>query len=242
MITGKFTWAGKSSDDFKMKMLSQPTFSSPEKDETANSVPGRNGSVFVPNNRMNDISASFSFHAMIVSDFYSTIRRIKNWLLAPDGYQPMIWDGAADLTYYVHLSGASLSFQQLSLTRVLITISATIYPVAYYTNSLNEVSVTNNQVVTNNGLFIAKPKIRLVGSGNAEFAFGASHLVVKNVTDQITVDTLDGTVYDSENNPVYNELVTSTYIDLPTLAVGDNIVTLPDGWTCYMMMRFGEFA
>ena len=242
MIKGSFTWNGQSSDNFSMKMLDQPTFASPQKDLTANSVPGRNGSVLTTNHRMNDVSASFNFHAMITDDFAHTIRRVRNWLMAPDGYQAMTWDGVDDLTYYLYFDGSSLSFQELSATRISVTIGASIFPVAFYTSSLSETQYFTGNVIVNNGFVTSKPKIRLLGTGAGTFVFGSSTIQVQNVTDEIDIDTELGTVTDSDGNSVYSEINTTTYMSLPTLVIGNNTISIPSGWTCYITGRFGEFA
>ncbi|ATE84845.1 hypothetical protein vBOeSunk162_17 [Oenococcus phage vB_OeS_unk162] len=241
-LSGIFNFNGHSSSDFNMRMLAWPSFGAATKDVTANSVPGRNGSVFTSNHRYEDISFPVSFNAKPTSTYMQLISDIKNWLLIPDGYLPMTWDLMPDYTYYISFSGDNWTATPIKTDLVSFTMTITIYPIAFLTTSLTETQYYTGSVLNNSGTVIAPPIVRCVGTGAGTFVLGSSTFQLQNVTSEVDIDSLFGTVEDADGNDVYSEFVTTTYPSLPTLQVGNNTISVPSGWAIYIAPRIGILA
>lgn len=85
LIWEYFTFAGKSTDDFNVRISGSGTFDAPARDVSKVSVPGRNGDLTFDNGRFENIEISYP--AFITEDFDANFSAFKAFLGAQRGYK-----------------------------------------------------------------------------------------------------------------------------------------------------------
>lgn len=196
-----FTFNGKKSTDFGLKVLSQLELTSAEQDITLKEISGIDGDVVVDNKRLKGVNRSFPCQLKLKKNqtIETAAQQITSWLRPKKvSWYPLEWVGDPNYQYL------AVHYEQYELSRILkhfgkCVITFRCKPVKYLKASLKEITLTNNQVLNNTENTEAKPLITVTGNGAITFFIGRQKLTLVEVDKGVIIDcqsqsilTLDG--------------------------------------------------
>lgn len=156
-------FAGKNLSEFGVVLSSPEIHGAPSRDITAVNVPGKNGALTLDNGRFNNLTVQY--HAGIKRPVNDNLENLRNFLLSKTGYQRLedsyhkdqfrlgIYSGPFSPTVSVRnrIGGVDLSFN--------------CKPQRFLKSGEREVEYTSNGVLCNKQLTVAKPLVRVYGTG-----------------------------------------------------------------------------
>ena len=228
MIT-YFTFAGKSSRDFKVYIGGQGTYNAPARVYTAYEVPGRSGDLFVDEKRYENIDVSYP--AFIYQDMRNNLESFRNFLLSQVGYQRL------EDTYHpdeyrmaVYKDGLEVGIDpRHEFTSFELTFNCK--PQRFLKSGDQVVTLTSSGSIFNPTMFESKPIIRVYGDG--QLGIGSNTITISPYSGSAGrhID-IDCELMDCRYGTInYNANVTMTGYDFPTLKPGTNNFTLGNGIT-----------
>lgn len=228
-----FTYNGRSSEEFGLRIEKKDVFSAPEYDVDFTSIPGRSGDLIVSNHRFENIKVTYTVflarkNVGILAD---VLRAVKGWLYTePDRYHEITdsYD-TGYVRYGVIKGGLDIEEQLNKVGSFRITFSCK--PFKYSTAGFTPVYVRSGDSLFNPEAFSAKPLIELTGVGDCT-------LILQNVGYNKTWNFHDlrgGIVCDSEGmNFYYNSTLCGDKVtgeDYPKLPPGETRLTVIGGVT-----------
>lgn len=222
MIRNWLTFDGVSSKDFGVYINGNQTYNAPARSREVVNVPGRNGALMLDNGRFDNVDVTY--HAFIYRDFSVNVEGLRNLLLSrtaykrledtyhPEEYRLGIYKGnfAADVVEWLEAGEFDLVFD--------------CKPQRFLVSGEETVEFTSSGSILNETEQIAKPLLRVYGTGSFTVGSGTMTISSANVYTDIDCDLMDA--YKGTTN--CNGNVSGTF---PTLTPGDNTVTLNTGIT-----------
>lgn len=210
-----------------MHIQNNISFPSPSVDVELVEVPGKDGSLVVPNNRLNDVTFAIPVTLKLPDDksIEMVATDISNWLKSDIGWSPLRFSGSPEWEYI------ALFYEQFDIQETLKTYGRTslrfrLRPYKRLRSSPNVV-LTNGQTLLNKGGRISKPLIKITGNGNITLKNNEKDwLVLINVDSEIVIDTESMSVY-KDTTPHYEKMLSHLKPLFPVLYMGENIIT----WT-----------
>lgn len=170
-----FTFAGKSSEDFKAHISGQGTFLSPERDVESISVPGRNGDLHIDNGRFSNIIITYP--AFVTQDFNRNFAALKAFLLSHSGYEVLADSYHPDHYRKARFTGKIEPEMAPRNTAGSFELSFDCDPRMFLKNGTQTTTFYGDDQLYNRTLYPAKPLIR---------AYGTGILTIAGVSIQIT--------------------------------------------------------
>lgn len=239
MAQGVVTFAGKSSNNYGMRLLAKITFETPERDYDEIEVPGRDGSLLIDRGRYKKIGRDFDFVITKLPNYSSIetqLNDISNWLNASKGWQDLQFDGDPDHIYRAAIT-SSLKLNRESPNRAMGTISFVVHPVKYLNTGRELVAVTNGLVLVNPYAIDSFPKITISGTGGGTFNFGSTAFRLQNITQGIVIDVQNQSAVSlNDGLPAYSQVLTYPF---PTLVPGNNKISFPAGFSVSIIPNWG---
>lgn len=217
---GVFVFDAQPSDAFGLTLVGDGTYKAPEPLYEALEVPGRNGLVYVPQNRYSN--AEVVYKGSILDDFETNYKALCDYLTTRPDYAPLSDTWHAGVFTYAHFEKIDvepLKPQQgnpYGAANVEITFSRK--PQWFTFNGQQFVSVTSGQSLYNPSNQKARPVFKVTGNGTlttGDFAFTISGNGANTV---LTVDCSIMECYAGDVN--YNSLITCD--DFPQFVPGEN--------------------
>ena len=222
MIRNWLTFDGVSSKDFGVYINGNQTYNAPARSREVVNVPGRNGALMLDNGRFDNVDVTY--HAFIYRDFSVNVEGLRNLLLSrtaykrledtyhPEEYRLGIYKGnfSADVVEWLEAGEFDLVFD--------------CKPQRFLVSGEETVEFTSSGSILNETEQIAKPLLRVYGTGSFTVGSGTMTISSANVYTDIDCDLMDA--YKGTTN--CNGNVSGTF---STLTPGENTVTLNTGIT-----------
>ena len=213
------TFNGQSFRDYGCYFDGSQLFSTPSKDISFYSVPGKNGDLSISNDRYLNITRNIN--CFIRENFTSNFPSLMNYLLSQDGYgrlestkEPDIFMMAQFVDSIEPTTGAFLKYGSFTLT-------FNFKPQKWLKSGENEITVTTGATLVNPSLMPSKPLISVVGTGS--ITIGTSVLALATNTSTTLIDCEMEDAYEGTINRNPNLTVTNGF---PTLVSGNNSITI----------------
>ena len=223
MIT-YLTFAGKSSRDYKVYISGQGTYNAPARVYAEYEVPGRNGKLFVDQNRYENIEVTYP--AFIFEDMRNNLDGFRNFLLSQRGYQRLedtyhpdeyrmavFKDGLeADIDPSHEFSAFDLTFD--------------CKPQRFLKSGEQKVTLSSDGSIYNPTLFESNPKLWIHGTG--EVIIGDYTITVGtysfSTTTPVVIDCETMRVTDGGERYNFSGVVSFADRKYPVLKPGSNTV------------------
>lgn len=222
MMRNWLTFDGVSLKDFGVYINGNQTYNAPARSREVVNVPGRNGALLLDNGRFDNVEVTY--HAFIYRDFSVNVEGLRNLLLSRTAYKRLedtyhseeyrlgIYKGnfSADVVEWLEAGEFDLVFD--------------CKPQRFLVSGEETVEFTSSGSILNETEQIAKPLLRVYGTGSFTVGSGTMTISSANVYTDIDCDLMDA--YKGTTN--CNGNVSGTF---PTLTPGENTVTLNTGIT-----------
>ena len=192
-----FTYNGRSSADFGLRIEKKDVFSAPEYDAEFISIPGRSGDIINPNRRFSNIKVTYTvFLAQKnTAALASVLRDIKGWLYSEsDRYHELSDSYDAEYFRYGVISG-SLDIEEQLNKIGCFTVTFNCKPFKYSFAGQQTIAEGNPRLtVTNPTTCDSRPYIKIYGSGTVRLMImpdgqGTTTWVISDVDEYIEIDS-----------------------------------------------------
>lgn len=158
-----FTFAGKSSEDFKTHISGSGTFLAPEREVESFSIPGRNGDLHIDGGKFNNITVTYP--AFITEKFSHNYGALKAFLLSRTGYEKLA-DSYHPDHYRRALFKGNITPEMAALNRAgSFNLSFDCDPRLFLKSGDEPLTITGSDQIYNRTLYTALPLIRAYGTG-----------------------------------------------------------------------------
>lgn len=215
---------GTRSDTFGLRILNQVEHESTGWDVSTVTVPGRDGELLLSNRRLKSVEKSFPFWLNAKDNLTQTQEKISEWLNV-EGYQPLILSWDEGFTYFATVI-KTFSVEEVLRNFGNLKVNFLVHPIKFYSDAMNEVSLTNGAVIPGRGNIMAHPIIRLVGTGDCILTIDGRQTKLKNIQGNIVLDMHNQVVYRGKQG-AWDRLIRSSDSVKPYLLPKDSRVS----WT-----------
>lgn len=217
-----FTYRGKSSKDFGLKIININNLSSPKRNITKESILGRNGDLLIDNNNYENFTLEIECDIVLNKnqDINTISDEIKKWLYSSFKYDKLILNDSPELYYEaVCINKIDISMILKNYGSILIIFDCK--PFKKYINGNSYIDITLSKTIYNGFGFESYPILSIYGNGNITLNINNQSLILKDIENKITIDSemmnaykiVDGLIT-LQNNKMYS--------DFPTLDPGEN--------------------
>ena len=222
MKIGKVTYNGTASDTLGIFISGSGSYNAAEDDLTAYSIPGRNGDLFIPNNRYKNIEVVYP--AFIPNDFENRVQAVRNWLRSAKNYAK-ISDNYDTNHYRMGIGVGIVAFtpaQENVAANFQITFNCK--PQRFLNSGDTALTPTSGSTISNGYIYTALPLIEFTNpTSSATITIGTRTLTATAAyTGTVYVDCETRNIYSGANNLNNYFSVTG---DFPQLAPGNNTIT-----------------
>lgn len=223
MAVNYLIFDGVKSSDYGIYISGEALFSAPKRDAEMISIPGRNGSFLLDNNRYENIQVTYPAfcYSSTYSGFISSIANFRNAIASKVGYKRLT-DTFHTTEYRM---GAFL--EGLEVDAIKYNSGATFdivfecKPQRFLTSGESAVTVANNGTITNPTLYDASPLLEVEGYGN--IAFNGYSIDIENATLGYAVLVNSG----SATGSTWSTVLSSNYFNTGnTITIGASNPTL----------------
>lgn len=230
MSRSRFTFGGKSSDEFHLTVERLPTITAPEKRYTTITVPGRNGDLHREENAFrNYIQPYECWFRSPCAAAPEAAHAIKEWLLGSRGVQ--ILRDSYDPNYFrkaVYLGPMDMERLLNEYGRCVIQFSC--QPQAFLCSGEQAVAFSAAGVLRNPTAFSALPMIKIYGADAGTVTVGNVTVKIQELTDVLTLDCESMNAYrQTGEGAAENKNNTISAPVFPELTAGDNAVSWTGG-------------
>lgn len=233
---GYFTFNGKSSLDFGLRVTKEYKILSTGNDVNTVSVAGRDGDLLISNNRLKSVSIELPCTIQSNKSLQSLSTDISNWLNV-DGYRDMTlsWDND-----YIYRVAFIETFEIASIMRQFGTIKLNFLaqPVKYFKDGMQRQNLSNGLALNGKGNVKAKPIIKLTGNGETILTINGRKTKLKDIQGNVVLDMQSNQVY-SGNLSAWNKVVRSSEFTMPYLDSGRNLISWTGNFTAEITPFWG---
>ena len=225
-----FEFDGENSQHFGLVVSQKNTLGSAEKNFETIQIAGRNGDLIKDNGTFSNMKISYDVgflkqNPLVGSsmDFVTATSRIKNWLFGKNGYKKLI-DSEDTSFFRLAYCSSNLNFEQ---ERGLLTTSIEFdcKPFKYAFDGEKIITLAEPKTIINTNIITALPYVKIYGNGDIDLYVGGQHFLIKDVENEIEIDSEKMLVY-KLNNGVYESKTSKYYSsDFPKLKHGENIIS-----------------
>ena len=225
-MTNYFIFNGHSSLELGIKIKSKNIYSSPKRDLSLVSVPGRDGELVNSNKRYGNATITYTcfLPAKSIDELNTKIRNVKKMLyVGSDSYHELTDSYDPDfLRYAIFNSKLDITDQVNKIGSFTITFSA--LPFKYLITGLESVEMGDDDSIFNPYPFESKPYLKIIGNGNVQITISNS-----KGTSVYRFNNVNGYVEcDSELMNVYKDTVLKNSDfeadNFPTFVAGENVI------------------
>lgn len=211
-----FTYNGINSADFGCYVANANQFDAPARDVDTIEVPGRNGALTIDNGRYLNQTLTYSLY--VRGDIRTKIMGLRNALTKTRGYL-RLEDSYNPQEFYLARFVDAFAVSQSDRYRAGFSVTFDRKPQRFLKCGEDAITFTSNGALLNSTDQIAKPLLRVYGTGS--FTIGGSTMTISsaNVYTDIDCDIMDA--FKGTTN--CNGNISGAF---PTFAPGDNAITL----------------
>lgn len=175
---GIITFNGKSSRSFSIIVERYPSPNRPARRGTVLQIPGRNGNLVIEDGTYENVTLKFDVYLSAEpANLYDRAAAVADWLLGSSGYQRLTTEYEPDIFRLARFAGP-LDIEAILNSHGRATLEFDCYPQRFESlghvysdyGSLSSGSAT----ITNTGIMIAKPMIKVTGKGNVVLDFASA--------------------------------------------------------------------
>lgn len=217
---------GKCLKEFGIYVSGENTFNAPEWDYESQPVPGRNGNLIIPSNRMKNISVPYP--AFIRQKFRENAQAARLYLLSAGAKYRRIEDDYHPDSYRLGVFAGPLDFDMKFLNRGGETnLVFDCKPQRFLKIGEFPVQVESGQKLLNQWMD-ALPLIQISGTGDGQLMVGNSQVDITDMTGSIVLDCDVQNAYSGTINLNNNITVTGGW---PVLETGQTAISFFGGIT-----------
>lgn len=233
---GYFTFNGKSSLDFGLRVTKEYKILSTGIDVNTVSVAGRDGDLLISNNRLKSVSIELPCTIQSNKSLQALSTDISDWLNV-DGYRDMTLSWDSDYIYRVAFIE---TFEIASIMRQFGTIKLNFLaqPVKYFKDGVQRQNLSNGLALNGKGNVEAKPIIKLTGNGETILTINGRKTKLKDIQGNIVLDMQSNQVY-SGNLSAWNKVVRSSEFTMPYLDARRNLISWTGNFTAEITPFWG---
>ena len=219
-----FTYNGINSAAYHLFISGEGTFDAPSPVVQKIEIPGRNGTLLIPEGRFGNISVTYP--GMIIGSFISNAQNVRSWLLSNQGYFRLTDDYNSG-EYRLAAFNAALSFDPTAANlhgKIKITFDCK--PQRFLTSGETATTISNSgSTISNPTAFASLPLIQVNGTANGSgtLTVNGTTITITNITNQMMIDCDTMNAYKGTTN-LNGDISASAF---PVLASGSNTVA----WT-----------
>lgn len=217
-MANSFTFGEHSTTEFGLIISKKKIYSTPARNVSFLSVPGRCGDVISDDGSYPNIEVSYTVGCKNIG---SQLENIASWLSQPgylklsDTYMPNFFRLAANV------SGQSWDEQLLNFGEATLTFNCK--PFRYLVSGENTTTFTTSGTITNPTSFSSLPHIKITGSGNVTLHVNSNSYLLSAISPNIEIDSEMMSVY--RGTTLLNNK--AGFDEFPVLEPGDNSIS----WT-----------
>lgn len=227
MADNRLIFGGEDSSTFGIYISGEGVFDAPERTVEMVEIPGRNGALTIDKGKYENIEVTYPAfnYEPAMNDFVDNLSDFRNALCSKKGYQRLEDTFHPDeFRMAVYRSGLEVKpIKYNSASQFDITFDCK--PQRFLKSGETVITLTGTDTITNPTLFDSKPLLVVTGTGN---------LTVNGVQIAIsaTPTTIDCELMEAYNGTTSrNSDIVLTPNEFPTLAPGENTITLGSGIT-----------
>lgn len=219
------TFDGKSTDDFGVYLIGNAVYNAPGREYEKVSVPGRNGDLLIDNGRYSNLEIAYDF--IVYENFEYNISALRNFLASKIGYF-RLEDTYNPYEYRLAKYSNGLELEAVSPGDIG---TGQIYfdckPQRYLKSGEKVQTFTANGTIKNPTLMVAKPLIRVTGTG--ALSIGSQTITITSADGYTDIDCDLQDAFKGAVNCNQNIQLTSG--NFFTLEPGNNSIVLGSGIT-----------
>ena len=182
-----FTFAGKSTNDYGLRISGEATFNAPERKYSEVTVPGRNGTLTIDENSFKNITLKYP--AYIITDMQERVRDFANYISSFAGYQ-RLEDTYSPETYRMaqYVSGLEVKTAGYMNRHGSFDIKFNCKPQRFLKAGEIVQTFTANSAIFNSTLFPSKPLLRVYGTGAGTVGIGSYLITLSQIDGYVDID------------------------------------------------------
>lgn len=222
-----FEYNGKRSDEMNLTISPETAETSPGHDIEFIEVMGKDGELAIDNERLKafpyPIHTNFRPKDKNIDAAASDISR---WLKTDVRYKPLLLSWQPNYVYI------AIFYEQFDIKETLpkfgkLPLNFRCQPYKYRKDGQESISLTNGQTLTNKEKRVAKPLIKVTGTGNVTLKNnGVDWAILSSVDEHITIDSKSMSVY-KDKLFQFTKMNANLSPLFPVLSPGNNTIT----WT-----------
>lgn len=217
---------GKCLKEFGIYVSGENAFNAPEWDYEGQTVPGRNGNLIIPDNRMKNISVSYP--AFIRQKFRENAQAARLYLLSAGAKYRRIEDDYHPDSYRLGVFAGPMDFDMKFLNHGGETnLVFDCKPQRFLKSGEFPVQVKSGQKLLNQWME-ALPLIQIAGTGSGQLVVGNSRVDITGMAGTIALDCDVQNAYSGTLNLNNNITITGGW---PVLAAGQTTISFSGGIT-----------
>lgn len=214
--------------DYGLYVSGNKTFSSPTKEYTKVSIPGRSGDLVTFDGRYSNVTLTYD--SILIRDYEKNAAAIRSVLLSPEGYC-RLEDSYHPDEYRMAVFEGPIDFESVYLEAGTTTLEFNCRPERFLKSGEIPIDITNGNYIVNETLFSSKPIISIEGYGDITFEFENLHPVefnfnipqLKTGSYFIDCEEMDCFSIDVEGNYPNSYFIGDEF---PILTPGSNFITI----------------
>lgn len=224
-----FEFDGKNSHEYGLVISEKSTFNVAGRRYETLEIAGKDGEVIKDNGTFSNVKISYTVgylkqNPLIGSIVTQTaIDRIKVWLSKPN-YCRLI--DSADPEYFrLAVCNDEIDFNQSERGIITATIDFNCKPFKYALSGEKIITLTEPEAIVNTSNLTALPYIKIYGTDTIDLYIGSQHFLLKNVENEIEIDSEKMIIYKISNGTVVNQTSKYYSADFPKLISGENHIS-----------------
>ena len=175
---GIITFNGKSSSSFGIIVEHYPSPNRPARRGTVLQIPGRNGNLVIEDGTYENVTLKFDVYLSAEpANLYDRAAAVADWLLGSSGYQRLTTEYEPDIFRLARFAGP-LDIEAILNSHGRATLEFDCYPqrfdaLGHVYSDYGSLS-SGSAAITNTGIMIAKPMIKVTGKGNVVLDFSSA--------------------------------------------------------------------
>lgn len=210
-----FTFGNKSTKDFGIVLSGFDTYSTPERDVTMMSVPGRSGDLTLDNGRFENVELTYK--CLIYKNNLRDYEAFRSFMASCRGYQ-RLEDNFHPEEYRVAVFKDDISPKlKGDYEAASFEITFNCKPQRYLKSGEESITIENGGIIVNPTLFESKPLIRAYANGN--LVVNGKTFTITNIDEYIDIDCDIMNAYKGSTN--MNNNVSGIF---PYFITGENVI------------------
>lgn len=194
-------------------------FDIPDKDVTFFPIPGKNGDLSISNDRFNNID--ISVNCFIRENFVENYNNLMNFLMSQEGYKRLEYSAEDDIFRQASFVKGIQPDTGAFLKYGTFTLVFSCKPQKWLKSGETDRRVTSTRILTNPTHFVAKPLIKVTGTGTINV--NDSEMVLSQNNSEVYIDCEIEDAYEGTINRNPDLTVTNGF---PRLNPGANTFTV----------------